>query len=369
MKGIRDSEIWRRAAAFVLMPAMAAGLAGCAASTASSASSSAASSTAPSSSAAGSSSESSSAPAKLSGSLVIYSAGPDSLIKKIAAGFTAETGIKPDVFNSTTGKILSRVEAEKANPKADVLILASLSSAIGMKQEGLTEPYAGAKNAGRLVSGWTDGAGNYFCYSGSALGIAYNTKLVKTPPKDWSDLNSAAYKGQLIMPDPTSSGSCMDFVTGYINKYGDKGWSYFQQLKAEGMTVANSNDTALTPVESGSKSLVVSAVDYMTLAAKAKGEPVDIVYPSSGTVISPRPALILKGAKDTANAQAFIDYLLGDAAQKMVADAYLLPGRTDVSVEGKKSAAEIPSLAVDWNWMAGNSKSVGSKFDGMMGVK
>ena len=33
--------------------------------------------------------------------------------------------------------------------------------------------------------------------------------------------------------------------------------------------------------------MVIAGVDYMTYSAKAKGEPVDIVYPKSGTVISP----------------------------------------------------------------------------------
>lgn len=305
----------------------------------------------------------------LTGRLVIYSAGPKSLIDKITAGFAGKTGLNPTVFASTTGKILSRVEAEKSNPKADILILASLSSAIGLKQENLLEPYAGAKGADKLVPGWKDGDDDYFCYSGSALGIVYNTRLVKNPPKDWSDLTDPAYRNKLIMPDPTSSGSCMDFVTGYVNKKGDGAWSYFQSLKNNGMAIANSNDAALEPVLTGSKSIVVSGVDYMTLADKAKGEPVDVVYPSSGTVVSPRPAMILKGSQNRKNAQAFLDYLLSGEAQKMVANAYLLPGRTDITVKGKKSAKDIPSLKVDWAWMANHNKPVGSRFDSLFGVK
>ena len=42
--------------------------------------------------------------------------------------------------------------------------------------------------------------------------------------------------------------------------------------------------------------MVIAGVDYMTYSAKAKGEPVDIVYPKSGTVISPRSG-IMKDSK------------------------------------------------------------------------
>lgn len=297
--------------------------------------------------------------------VVVYSAGPDNLVKKITKGFEKQSGLKVKVFSSTTGKVLSRIKAEKAKPQADVVILASLSSAIGLKKDGMTETYANAKNANNLFDGWKDKDNNYFSYSGSALAIVYNTKSVKTPPKDWADLTSPKYKNQINVSDPSLSGSCLDFVSGYVNVNGEKGWNYFKDVKKNGAQMVGANNEALDPVITGEKSIVLAGVDYMTYAAKAKGEPVDLVYPSSGTVISPRPALILKGAKNKDNAEKFIDYLLSDEAQKMVANAYLLPGRKDIKVTGKANANDIKTLTVDWNWMADNGKDISSKFVNM----
>lgn len=299
---------------------------------------------------------------KASKELVVYSAGPDNLIKKITKGFEKKEGINVKVFSSTTGKVLSRIKAEKANPEADVAILASLSSAIGLKKDGMTEAYANAKNADKLFPDWKDKDNNYFSYSGSALAIVYNTKLVKNPPKDWEDLTASTYKNQINVSDPSLSGSCLDFVSGYVNVNGEKGWDYFKAVKKNGAQMVGANNEALDPVITGEKSIVLAGVDYMTYTAKKKGEPVDLVYPSSGTVISPRPALILKGAKNKENAQKFIDYLLSDEAQKMVAAAYLLPGRSDVKVDGKPSANDIKALTVNWDWMAENGKDISNKF-------
>ena len=44
--------------------------------------------------------------------ITVYSAGPASLIEKLAAGFTTETGVKVNVFQATTGKVMARIEAE-----------------------------------------------------------------------------------------------------------------------------------------------------------------------------------------------------------------------------------------------------------------
>lgn len=56
--------------------------------------------------------------------LTVYTAGPGSLAKSLASGFEQQTGVKVTVFQATTGKVMARLEAEQANPQADVLISA-----------------------------------------------------------------------------------------------------------------------------------------------------------------------------------------------------------------------------------------------------
>lgn len=299
---------------------------------------------------------------KLSGKLVVYSAGPKELAESIQKGYEAKTGVKIEMFQGTTGKILSRMEAEKANPVVDVVVLASLPSAQGLKKSGLTLEYKEAKNADKLIPEWSDKEGNFFGYSASALGIGYNTKLVKTPPKEWTDLAKDEWKGKVNIPDPALSGSALDFVTGYLSMKGDSGWDLLDQYKKNGVAMAGANQEALDPVITGSKSIVAAGVDYMTYQAKAKGEPIDMIYPASGTVISPRPAAIIKSSKNVDNAKAFIDYLLSDEAQKMVAETYLLPGRKDVPVKDRPGVEQIPQMKVDWAWMDTNGDAVTKKF-------
>lgn len=302
---------------------------------------------------------------KLSGKLVVYSAGPDELSENIQKGFEKKTGVKVELFKSTNGKILSRLEAEKEKPVADVVVLASLSSAQGLMKNGMTLSYKEAKNSDKLFPQWAEKDGNYFNYSLSALGIAYNTKSVKTPPKSWDDLTKADWKDQVNIPDPSLSGSAAEFATGYISAKGDAGWDFFKQLKSNGCFMAGANQEALDPVITGAKSVAAASVDYMTYQAKAKGEAVDLIYPAEGTVISARPALILKSSNNVENAKAFIDYLLSDEAQKLVSEAYLLPGRNDIKTEGRPSASEIPTFKTDSNWMNQNQKSVIDKFTGV----
>ncbi|ANS76436.1 ABC transporter substrate-binding protein [Paenibacillus yonginensis] len=371
---IRKRFQWRKSTALALALTFGLALAGCGNNAASNAAANGAAASngglntsSNSAGAASSSTDSSSntTTASADKKLTVYSAGPEGLATKLIEGYEAKTGVKVEMFQGTTGKILARMEAEKANPVADVVILASLPSAQGLKDEGLTLPYPDAVNADKLNPDWSDPEGNYFSTSASALGIAYNTKLVKTPPASWEDLAKPEFKDQVNIPDPSLSGSALDFMTGYLSLKGDSGWSLFEDYKKNGVAMAGANQEALDPVITGAKGVVAAAVDYMTYKAKQKGEPVDIVYPAEGTVISPRPAAILKSTQHEANAKAFIDYLLSDEAQKLVSDAALLPGRTDIKAENRANLNEIPQFKVDWNWMNENGADITEKFTKM----
>lgn len=279
--------------------------------------------------------------------LTVYTAGPTGLAEKIEETFEAETGLQVEVFQGTTGKVLARLEAEKNNPLADVVILASLPAMEGLKKEGKLAAYEEAENKQLLIKQWSDSENYYFGYSASALGLVYNTSNVSIPPKEWSELGEEIWADRIAIPDPSQSGSALDFLYGYTEAV-DTAWTTIEQWKENGLTLSGANKEALETVITGAKDVVIAGVDYMTYAAKAKGEPVDVYYPESGTVISPRPAAILSDAPNRLGAEQFIDFLLSDTGQQLVVDAYLLPGIEGVEVSNRAPLSEIPILNFDW---------------------
>ena len=287
------------------------------------------------------------ASAELSGKVTVYMPSPSGLADKLAVGFTAATGVEVEQFQGTTGEILARLEAEEANPVADVVILASWSDGLSMKQSGKLVSYIPA-NADKVVEGWIDDDSMHFGYSASAVGVIYKTIVVPELSADWSELADAQYAGQLAIPDPEKSGSCKDFVAGYVNAYG---WDDLQAMADNGMVVPGANKAALEAVTTGEVGILVAGVDYNAYSSMAKGEPLRIYYPAGGTVVNPRPAMILSTAPNADNAKAFIDYLFSDEAQQLVAEAYLLPGRSDIRCENRSNLEDIPQIPCVWDAM------------------
>ena len=300
---------------------------------------------------------------KLSGTLTVYMPSPTDLNTAYIEGFEEKTGVKVELFEGTTGEIQARLEAEKDNPVADVVVLASWSDGLSMKESGQIMSYPEAENADKLYDCWVDGDNMLFGTSASALGVIYNTTLIDSLDADWSELADAKYKDMIAIPDPEKSGSCKDFLAGYMCSTNND-WSAWEGMAENGLMVAGANKAALETVTTGEKAILVAGVDYNAYSNIDKGEPLQIYYPESGTVINPRPAMIMKTSKNVENAKAFIDYLMSDEAQQMVADAYLLPGRSDITCDNRTNVSDIPTFEnLDWDTMMANSSDIAAKLN------
>lgn len=259
--------------------------------------------------------------------LTVYTAGPGSLAKSLASGFEQQTGVKVTVFQATTGKVMARLEAEQANPQADVLISASWDTAEDLHQRGWLLPFASA-NADQVPANLK--SADYIAQGVSALGIVWNSKSGTPEPKEWRDLTQPAFKDKVTTPDPALSGASLDLLIGLQNSMGDQAWQLFDDLKKNGMVVSGPNAQAVTPVMQGAKAAVFGAVDYVSYGNIQQGESLKVIFPASGTVIAPRPMMILKTSQHADDAKAFIDYVLSPEGQAKVADAWLMPARRDV---------------------------------------
>jgi len=262
--------------------------------------------------------------------LIVYSAGPKPLSSALAKGFEAETGIAVELFQSSAGKIMARYQSEKANPHADMMISAAWSHAITLDAADELLAYT-SPNAKKVPSALK--TKTYVAQGAAALAIAYNTKSGLPLPHKWADLAKAAYQDQVTMPDPSSSGSALSLLQGLVTKDQKSTWAMFADLKSNGIIVPGANKAALTPVLQGSRGVVFGAVDYIVFGSKAKGESIDVIYPTDGTVLAPRPIMIMKSTPHAAAAKAFVDYILSDKGQALVASRFLLPARTDIKAK------------------------------------
>ena len=65
------------------------------------------------------------------------------------------------------------------------------------------------------------------------------------------------------------------------------------------------------------------------------------------------------------NAKAFVDFLFSDEAQQLVADAFLLSGRSDVQCENRTNLSDIPQIPTDWEKMMEVASDTAAKLNSL----
>ena len=112
----------------------------------------------------------------------------------------------------------------------------------------------------------------------------------------------------------------------------------------------------------GAKAAVFGAVDYISLAGRKKGESIEVIFPASGTVIAPRPMMILNWSKQQDDAKRFVDYVLSDEGQTKVAAIELMPARADIKAD-RPLVGDLKVLKIDTDAVYSKRKDTLAKFN------
>ncbi len=271
----------------------------------------------------------------------------DAFQQCIATPFTEKTGIKVEPQIGTSTVNLAQLEQQKASPSMDVVWLDSGVSEVAY-QSGVLDTIdpASVPNVANLVDGAAYSKdGKLFAVSTGyyALGIAYNTNEIKTPPSSWEDLWNKKYAGAVLFPSPANAlGVPTLYFLNQVLSSDHNMDATFARLKAlnAGLFFGSSGE-ASNAFQTGE--VVIGAFNSApTWDLNTKGVPIKFVIPKEGAWGGDVRAHLVKGAPHKSEAEKFINYALTkDASSCLARTLYLGPSVKGVVVDAK-TAAKMP---------------------------
>ena len=286
----------------------------------------------------------------LTGSAMAQSQGQVNVICSVQADwcnmiqtvFAKTTGIKVNMSLKGSGEALAQLIAEKANPKTDVWFGGTGDPHLQAAESDLTMEYKSpalpqlhewaqqqAKQSGYKTVG---------IYSGP-LGFGYNTELLakkKLPvPRSWADLLKPAYKGEIQVANPASSGTAYTMVATLVQLMGeDKAFEYLKALHKNVGQYTRSGTGPIKAVARGETAVSISFV-HDGPGEKLQGFPVETVTPSEGTGAEIGSMSIIKGARNLEQAKKFYEWALTAQAQQFGAATkqYQLPSNKATPID------------------------------------
>ncbi len=313
------------------------------------------------------------------GTVVIYSALDSTVTTQVLKAFEAASGLKTQALTlAAAGTLATRIIAEKARPQADIFLGGSVDFHAPLAKQGLLLPYLSPRlSEAKLVRQYYDPAGYWYVWYIGALAIMYNRNRFAAdvaprgvqPPATWDDLLNPAYRGQLVLPSPITTGGGYIFVAAQIFRLGneDRAFAYLKQL------AANATFTPAAPagIALVSRGEMIAGMNWghdITSMAVNQGFPVAVVFPPD-TATELGGVSIIKGGPNLAGAKRFIDFMLGRTAQDINAKYGLrFPVRADVpSPTGMPQLSSMKFVNYDRPWAIDNQRRIQDRWQREIG--
>lgn len=249
--------------------------------------------------------------------LVLYTASNEEIEKAVMGAFAkAHPEIKVEAINMSTGPVVQRAIAEKANPQADVIWMINDVAMNQLKAAGVFEPYE--PKSAKVPDDFRDPDGFWTAHNATIMAMGVNTKLLKEKnlpmPAVWEDLANPVYKGTISIAAATKSGTGLNIATTMYDAYG---WAFLDKLHANVFQYQSSGGA---PARQAAAGEVVIGLTYDTAIVQQvrAGQPIEMVYGGMSPNVLEGAGLVAKGPNPK-EGKLFMDFLFGPEAGKAFA--------------------------------------------------
>ncbi|GAB4309640.1 MAG: putative 2-aminoethylphosphonate ABC transporter substrate-binding protein [Roseovarius sp.] len=248
------------------------------------------------------------------GSITVYTAlEEEEIADYVAAANKAMPDIEINVLRLSTGKLGARLLAEADNPQADVIWGWAVTAMMDPRILDMLEPYD-AKGAGMLPAQFRDPDQRWFAPTGYMGAFCVNTERLAAKglpmPKSWKDLENPAFKGEILMPDPNSSGTGYLHVVSLLQTLGEEeGWAQLKRVDPNMAQYTSSGSKPCKAARAGEYTVGISLA-FTALKSIEAGYPVAMAFPAEGAGYELEASGLMASSDNKADAKRFLDWTM-----------------------------------------------------------
>jgi iron(III) transport system substrate-binding protein len=284
----------------------------------------------------------------------------------------------PDIeirwVRDSTGIVTAKLLAEKDNPQADVVWGLAVTSLMLLADQGYFLPYA-PKGLEAIDHRYRDPADPPVWVGQRAwiASLCFNTveaqKKGLPMPATWKDLTKPAYKGQITMPNPSSSGTGFLDVSAWLQMWGETdGWAFMNGLHDNIAWYTHSGSKPCKQAAAGEIPIGISFA-YRGAKAKAGGAPIDVIAPAEGLGWDLEAFAIVKTTKNLGAAKALADWSVSRKANEIYNENYAVVAMKGIATPVPFFPENIQAKMIenDFTWAAANRERIlaewGKRYD------
>ncbi|GAB4364867.1 MAG: ABC transporter substrate-binding protein [Elainellaceae cyanobacterium] len=253
--------------------------------------------------------------------------------------FNTAAGAEASLVPAVSSDQIVKLKASASNPPFDVV---SLDSGVfeGAPKEDLFQklPVNLLKNYGELAAQFQSQDSWGPLIGVQAVGIAYNPKVITTPPSSWADLWDEQYKGRVALM-AMKNNHTIGFMQQIAKMNGggadnlDPAFTALEELLPNLTGIVDNAGALITLFQQGEVDIAPHDLNSVKLL-QDKGVDIDWVMPEEGGfALTPMMSIVKNPVSSVELAAAYIDTAIGKEVQtQMVETNYVLPTNQNVEI-------------------------------------
>ncbi|HPN27322.1 MAG TPA: ABC transporter substrate-binding protein [Thermotogota bacterium] len=306
-------------------------------------------------------------------SVKAYTTFEEPLAKEVFDAFEKETGIRVEWVRLSTGEAVARLEAERENPQASIWVGGVGVLHVQAKMKGLTASYKSPQFLS-IPEQYRDPEGFWVGLYVGPLAFVTNKNRAKelgiSAPTNWDEIASETYRGMVRMADPITSGTSYNVITTIRYLYEGDEERTFEYLKRLDKNVNMYTRSGSAPGKECAIGETTVAIGYLhdLVRLVKNGAPLEITLPSDGTGFEIAAMSLVKGGKDPVEAKKLYNWVLGPAAQGIIAAWYVIPLSPEASTDDIYiQIQDIKTVEQDLVWDAENRDRLTARWKAEIG--
>lgn len=276
--------------------------------------------------------------AKKEGTVSVYTSTDAAQSQRLQDAFSKKYGIKIAYNDLGTNGAYNQVisEAAAGQTTADVVWSSAMDLQMTLVQDGYAQEYI-SPEAGKLPS-WANYKNIVYATTVEPIGVIYNTKALSEEklPKTYADMitflkdNKSTLQGKVATFDPEKSGS------GFLHHSNDARqrsdfWDLAKAMGDDGAKIYSSSGGMKETVVSGENVIAINIIGSYALDWVKESPNLGVHFATDYTPAFSRLALITKDAPHPNAAKLFVDFMLSQEGQSLLAEGGLPSVREDVT--------------------------------------